>query len=105
MSGCRKLQTQLHVHSNVPQPGASWDIQCCLTAGLLHYQQNRDCSRTAKYTISYNSDDPQTVNQAIVSLPAFHCGMPHPSTYHDHVAPYVRQVPLVMATDTSWLLP
>jgi hypothetical protein len=36
-------------------------------AGLLHYQQNRDCSRTAKYTISYNSDDPQTVNQAIVS--------------------------------------
>lgn len=37
------------------------------TAGLLHYQQNRDCGRTAKYTISYNSDDPQTVNQAIVS--------------------------------------
>ena len=36
-------------------------------AGLLHYQQNRDCARTAKYTISYNSDDPQTVNQAIVS--------------------------------------
>jgi hypothetical protein len=37
-------------------------------AGLLHYQQNRDCARTAKYTISYNSDDPQTVNQAIVSI-------------------------------------
>lgn len=32
--------------------------------GLLHYQQNRDCRNIAKFTISYNADDPGTVNQA-----------------------------------------
>lgn len=40
--------------------------------GLLHYQQNRDCKASAVYTISYNADDPGTVNQAqaLFALPA-----------------------------------
>lgn len=60
-------------------------------AGLLHYQQNRDCARTAKYTISYNSDDPQTVNQAIVRTCRMTADPEAATTFHGLITAHARR--------------